>query len=58
MNATWHAKHPMPKRPTLEERVAWHRAHARQCGCRPIPAPLLALVNKKERQLDATNRRR
>jgi len=37
MNVTWHAKHPMPKRASLDQRIRWHLAHARACGCRPIP---------------------
>jgi hypothetical protein len=43
-NAEWHAKHPMPTRATLEDRVKWHAAHARHCGCRPVPASLAARV--------------
>jgi len=37
-NASWHAKHPMPKPATLAQRVKWHAAHAKACGCRPVPA--------------------
>lgn len=51
MNAKWHARHPMPKRPTVQQRVAWHRAHAKHCGCRPIPPPLVALVHAVERRV-------
>ena len=36
MNAAWHKAHPIPKNPTLDQRVAWHLDHARNCGCRPI----------------------
>ena len=43
-NAEWHAKHPMPPRASLEDRVTWHAAHARHCGCRPVPASLAARV--------------
>lgn len=41
LNRDWHLAHPMPKRPTEAERIAWHRAHAAACGCRPIPPRLL-----------------
>lgn len=41
MNAEWHRANPMPPRPTEAERIAWHRAHAEACACRPVPAPLL-----------------
>ena len=51
MNTKWHDKHPMPKKATLKQRVAWHRAHAKQCGCRRIPPPLVALVNAAERRV-------
>jgi hypothetical protein len=37
MNRDWHAANPMPKPATLEQRVAWHLAHAEACGCRDLP---------------------
>lgn len=40
INAKWHAAHPMPRPATLKERVAWHKAHAKHCGCREIPKSL------------------
>jgi hypothetical protein len=40
MNKAWHEKHKMPRRPTLEQRRKWHEAHARNCGCRPMPENL------------------
>lgn len=40
MNKAWHRAHPMPARATRAQRLAWHEAHARTCGCRPIPASL------------------
>jgi hypothetical protein len=42
LNAAWHERHPMKKRPTTAERLAWHRAHEKHCGCRPMPASLRA----------------
>jgi hypothetical protein len=30
----------MPKKPTLEQRIAWHREHASVCGCREVPESL------------------
>ena len=41
INAKWHLKNPMPKNPTFEQRVKWHREHAKECACRPIPEKLL-----------------
>ncbi len=40
MNKAWHRAHPMPARATRAQRLAWHEAHAKACGCRPIPAGL------------------
>ena len=36
INAAWHNANPMPKNPTLDQRIAWHVEHAKHCGCRPI----------------------
>ena len=44
INSAWHERHVMPKNPTLEQRIAWHRAHQKSCACRPIPAKLLGQV--------------
>jgi hypothetical protein len=38
MNAEWHRLHPMPRNPSLAQRVAWHRDHQRRCACGPVPA--------------------
>jgi hypothetical protein len=46
INAEWHRKHPMPKNPTLDERIKWHKSHALHCACRPMPASLLAEMKK------------
>jgi hypothetical protein len=42
MNAAWHARHPMPKNASLDQRVRWHLAHAKACGCRKIPKTVIA----------------
>ncbi len=55
LNAEWHRAHPMPPKATFEERVAWHRDHARECGCRQ-PPPDIAAVLEAER--DGPNVRR
>jgi hypothetical protein len=41
MNLKWHERHVLPKRASLEQRIAWHREHQAECACRPIPARLL-----------------
>jgi hypothetical protein len=44
MNARWHASHPMPKNPSLAQRVTWHTAHAEHCACRPMPKSVIAAL--------------
>jgi uncharacterized protein YdhG (YjbR/CyaY superfamily) len=46
MNARWHAQHVLPKGASLEERVAWHRAHQERCACRPVPPKVLAAMRR------------
>jgi hypothetical protein len=40
LNRAWHDAHRMPKRATLEQRLAWHREHQAACACRPVPETL------------------
>lgn len=50
LNAEWHRAHPMPKNPTFEQRVAWHREHAEVCGCRKdMPADIAAAIEEQRR---------
>jgi hypothetical protein len=42
MNADWHQQNRMPDNASLEQRLAWHRAHQLACACRPVPASLRA----------------
>jgi hypothetical protein len=37
LNRAWHESHRMPVGATMDQRIAWHRAHAAACACRPIP---------------------
>ncbi len=37
INREWHEKHRMPKNATEMERMLWHKEHAKNCNCRPIP---------------------
>lgn len=46
LNREWHLKNKMPKNPSLEQRIAWHREHEKHCTCRPIPDKLLAAMNQ------------
>jgi uncharacterized protein YdhG (YjbR/CyaY superfamily) len=44
LNAVWHRRNRMPGRASLYQRAVWHLAHARACGCRPIPKSVLDLA--------------
>jgi hypothetical protein len=47
INATWHRRHPMPPNATLAQRVAWHVAHSRHCGCRDMPPSIVAELKRR-----------
>jgi hypothetical protein len=49
LNAEWHRAHRMPAHATLTQRIAWHRAHAIACGCRPIPKRILEAMSIETR---------
>ena len=40
INKEWHQENKMPKNPTPEERMLWHREHAKHCDCRPVTPKL------------------
>jgi len=48
MNKSWHERHKMPVKATLEQRIRWHLGHAKHCGCRPVPNSLLDEMRKRE----------
>jgi hypothetical protein len=50
LNREWHEQHRMPARATLDQRIAWHEAHANACGCRPMPASVVAALAERGRQ--------
>jgi glyoxylase I family protein len=58
INRDWHERHKMPQRATREERVAWHTEHAAQCGCRPIPKGVAALIKSRRRTSSTAVRER
>ena len=57
MNAPWHDAHPMPPRATLDQRVAWHVAHAKACRRRPMPATVVAKLKRRGRTQRASAKR-
>lgn len=48
INREWHKKHRMPKNPTLEERVEWHKEHAKNCACREMPESIKKRIENME----------
>lgn len=48
-NEAWHRRHPMPERASLEQRIAWHQAHAKACACREIPRSLRAELARRHK---------
>ncbi len=57
MNREWHEGHKMPARATANERIEWHLAHSKSCGCRPFPKKLAEKMSEEEkRELDAGGR--
>ncbi len=49
LNAEWHRANPMPKNPTLDQRLDWHLAHATACQCRAIPPKLQAEIDERRK---------
>ena len=56
MHADWHRVHPMPTKATLDQRIAWHIAHAKACGCRQIAGKLAADMIERGIDVAALNR--
>ena len=47
LNAAWHRANRMPARAALEQRVEWHLAHAKACGCRDLPAGIVRELERR-----------
>ena len=48
LNKEWHLAHRMPKNATIDERIAWHLEHSKNCDCRPIPDKIKAEIKKRK----------
>ncbi len=48
VNREWHVENKMPKNPTLDQRVEWHLAHAKNCKCRPLGGKILEEIQKRK----------
>jgi len=47
INRGWHEQHKMPKNPTIEQRIAWHLAYAKNCSCRKIDGKLAEKMKRR-----------
>ena len=52
INQEWHAANPMPKTPTMAQRVGWHLEHQQSCACRPIPRTVQKQIEKQAQRRD------
>ena len=48
MNREWHLTHPMPKNPTLDQRIDWHIEHLKNCACRELTPKLKEEFKKRK----------
>jgi len=48
VNADWHRTHVLGSNAPMDARIAWHLEHAHWCGCRPIPASVLAVLAERD----------
>ena len=52
LNKDWHLVHKMPKNATVDQRIAWHLEHLKNCQCRTdIPAKLKVEMEKRGIQI-------
>lgn len=47
VNEEWHAAHVLGQGASLDRRVEWHVEHATACGCREIPATVVAELERR-----------
>jgi hypothetical protein len=47
INREWHLNHKMPRNPTLDQKIAWHVDHTRNCDCRPLHGKILEEITKR-----------
>jgi hypothetical protein len=58
INAAWHRTHRMPMPSTLDQRVEWHLAHAKACGCRTsLPPTIVAELKRRGLKAPAPTKR-
>jgi len=50
LNRQWHEKNKMPSRPTMDQRIEWHKAHMLNCGCRGVPPDVREEIERRNAQ--------
>jgi hypothetical protein len=50
INAAWHKAHLMPAHATPRQRLRWHLAHAKACGCRKLTAATLKELQRRAKK--------
>jgi len=48
MNKEWHKANKLSQKASVDDRIRWHLAHAKKCGCRPVPKTLLTEIKKRK----------
>ncbi len=52
INKKWHEKHIVPMSSTLKQRVAWHVAHLKHCGCRKdVPKTIIEALKAEGKKV-------
>jgi len=47
LNREWHLSNRMPQSASLDDRIAWHIAHAQNCTCREMPPKIAAEIARR-----------
>jgi hypothetical protein len=56
INKSWHEKHKLVMPSTLEQRVKWHEAHLKHCGCRKdLPPMIIAALKTQGKKICSRN---
>lgn len=52
INKEWHLASKMPKNPTFEQRVEWHKRHQKNCACRTDLPPDIERAIKTQKSAE------
>ncbi len=47
LNKEWHVANRMPAKATLEQRIAWHVEHKKNCSCRDMPEKMKLEIKRR-----------